>query len=51
VKSHSDDSGVVMPFEIAPVQVALVPVMVGKNDEKIQSYISAVSKMLSPFFR
>ena len=33
IMSHSDDHGLVLPFNVAPVQVALLPLFVNKNPE------------------
>ena len=32
---HSDDKGLVLPPKIAPIQVVIIPVLLGKNDEQI----------------
>ena len=33
IMSHSDDHGLVLPFNVAPIQVALLPLFVNKNPE------------------
>ena len=48
VMTHSDDAGLVLPPRIAPVQVALVPIVKGmdKDPEGTQTVMSLVDKVV-----
>ena len=48
VMTHSDDAGLVLPPAIAPVQVALVPIVKGmdKDPEGTQTVMSLVDKVV-----
>jgi prolyl-tRNA synthetase len=48
VMTHSDDAGLVLPPRIAPVQVALVPIVKGmdKDPEGTQTFMSLVDKVV-----
>jgi prolyl-tRNA synthetase len=43
---HSDDAGLVLPPKIAPIQVVIIPVLLGKNDEGILAKAGEISKSL-----
>jgi len=43
---HSDDAGLVLPPKIAPIQVVIIPVLLGKNDGEILGKASEISKSL-----
>ncbi|WP_316831599.1 proline--tRNA ligase [Pedobacter aquatilis] len=50
IMAHSDDSGLVLPPKLAPVQVVIVPIY--KNDEdlaKITAYVNELSMRLKGF--
>lgn len=35
ISMHGDDNGLVLPYTLAPVQVVIVPILKGKNDNEI----------------
>ncbi|MDH7593663.1 MAG: proline--tRNA ligase [Methanomicrobiales archaeon] len=39
---HGDDRGLVLPHEVAPVQVLIVPVIIGKRREEIMTYANGI---------
>lgn len=39
---HGDDRGLVLPSEVAPVQVLIVPVIIGKRREEIMAYAEGI---------
>jgi prolyl-tRNA synthetase len=43
---HSDDAGLVLPPKIAPIQVVIIPVLLGKNDEEILAKADEITKSL-----
>jgi prolyl-tRNA synthetase len=47
-KTHADEWGLILPFEIAPVQIAFV--LIRKNEELI-NYYQEIYNLLSPFYR
>jgi len=47
---HGDDKGLILPFEVAPVQVVIVPIL-GKKDKEIITYCKKLEKKLSSKFR
>jgi prolyl-tRNA synthetase len=48
VKTHEDEWGVILPFEIAPIQIAFI--LIGKSEELI-SYRQEIYNLLSPHYR
>ncbi len=49
IMTHGDDDGLVLPPDIAPIQVVVVPVVL--NNERVKSEAVRVSKILSDKFR
>lgn len=47
ISIHGDDNGLVLPYSISPVQVVIVPILKGKNDEGV---ILESQKMREVFF-
>lgn len=45
VMAHSDDDGLVLPPSIAPIQVVIVPILVGKDQEKLDMLIERVKEV------
>jgi prolyl-tRNA synthetase len=44
---HSDDKGLRLPFELAPVQVIIIPIVfAGKDNEKVLEFASKIEKQL-----
>lgn len=48
ILTHGDDSGLVLPPQVAPIQVVVIPVT-GKTGEMVTQYVSEVSGTLSDF--
>lgn len=48
VMTHSDDAGLVLPPNVAPVQVVIIPVGRGKaeNDAKVDAFLEKVTGAL-----
>lgn len=46
ISTHGDDKGLVLPFEIAPVQVVVIPIYTVKNKSKIFKYAGEIMKKL-----
>ena len=47
VMTHSDDLGLVLPPNLAPIQVVIVPIY--KNDEQLDAISKVANKMISEF--
>ncbi len=47
VMTHSDDNGLVLPPNLAPIQVVIVPIF--KTDEELEKITSVVNDLLSQF--
>jgi prolyl-tRNA synthetase len=46
VAIHGDDKGLVFPFEIAPVQVMIVPIIKSGQEEKVHAKCESIRSML-----
>lgn len=44
--THGDDKGLVLPFELAPLQIVIIPIYKGENKEKVKSECEKTRKML-----
>lgn len=44
--THGDDQGLVLPPKLAPIKVAIIPVL-GKDDEKVLSYASQIQAAIA----
>ncbi|HET9947226.1 MAG TPA: proline--tRNA ligase [Patescibacteria group bacterium] len=44
--THGDDQGLVLPPKLAPIKVAIIPVL-GKEDKKVLSYASQIKSAIS----
>lgn len=44
--THGDDQGLVLPPKIAPVKVAIIPIL-GKDDEKVRSYTKQIASAIA----
>jgi prolyl-tRNA synthetase len=51
IMSHSDDSGLVLPPRLAPIQVVIVPILFGKEDEKVLARAREIRDLLVPSVR
>ncbi len=49
ILAHGDDKGLVMPPNIAPIEVVVVPILVGDNKEKVLEFSEKVKEELSSF--
>jgi prolyl-tRNA synthetase len=46
IATHGDERGLVLPFELAPVQVVIVPIVKAENREKVMGKCKGVEKQL-----
>ena len=51
VMTHSDDAGLVLPPEVAPVQVVIVPVYKDAEKDKVMAAANELFSQLKPHFR
>jgi prolyl-tRNA synthetase len=51
IMTHGDDFGLVLPPKIAPIQVVIVPILFGKEDDKVLAKARELKELLSPSFR
>ncbi|MCQ2957017.1 MAG: His/Gly/Thr/Pro-type tRNA ligase C-terminal domain-containing protein [Mycoplasmoidaceae bacterium] len=49
IMSHSDDNGIVLPFKIAPIQIAII--VVNANDKATNAYVKTLKKALGDKYR
>lgn len=49
IATHGDNSGLVLPFSIAPIQVVIVPIFVEKNKEKVVKKALELEKKLRSY--
>ncbi|MEW6528625.1 MAG: proline--tRNA ligase [Candidatus Micrarchaeota archaeon] len=48
---HGDNSGLVLPVEIAPVQIVIIPIIKKGNEEKVIAFAKEIQKKISKNFR
>jgi prolyl-tRNA synthetase len=46
ISLHGDDKGLVLPPDVAPVQIVVVPITIGKRKEEVATAASAIEKEL-----
>lgn len=46
ILSHGDDNGLVLPPKLAPIQIIILPILDGKEEQKIKNLIEKISKIL-----
>ncbi len=46
---HSDDKGLVLPFDLAPVQIVIVPILFDKTRDKVIKKCNELKKKLSKY--
>ncbi len=46
ISVHGDNKGLIFPYEVAPLQVVIVPIAKGDDEKKIHEYCKKVEKML-----
>lgn len=51
IMTHGDDSGLALPPKIAPIQVVIVPILYGKDDEKVLNKAKELKQILSEDYR
>ena len=49
IATHGDDSGLVLPFKLAPVQIVIVPIFKDDTKEKVIGKAKDVEKLLSDY--
>ena len=46
---HGDDNGLILPFDVAPVQIVIIPVLFGKEDRLILKKCKEIKEQLSNY--
>jgi len=46
---HGDNNGLIFPFEVAPVQVVIIPILAKKEIKKVKEYSKQVFKLIQKF--
>ncbi len=49
IATHGDGRGLILPFELAPLQIVIVPIYRGENKAKLDKYCAQLAKMLSSY--
>lgn len=49
IMSHSDDNGIILPFSIAPIQIAII--VVNADDKQTNNYVKLLKKTLNDKYR
>ena len=49
IATHGDGRGLVLPFDLAPIQIVIVPIVKGENKEKVLKRCKEVEKQLASF--
>ncbi len=49
IATHGDEKGLVLPFDLAPVQIVIVPIIKGENTEKVMAKCLEVKEKFSQF--
>lgn len=49
IAMHGDEKGLVLPFDLAPVQIVIVPIYKGENQGKVKPECEKVLKMLDDY--
>jgi len=47
IATHGDDKGLILPFDITPLQIVIVPIHKTENREKVMKECEKIKKMLS----
>lgn len=51
ISVHGDDKGLVLPFDIAPVQIVIVPIIKKETEEKVLKKCKEIEKQLSEKYK
>ncbi|MEO0093923.1 MAG: proline--tRNA ligase, partial [candidate division WOR-3 bacterium] len=51
IMTHGDDSGLALPPKVAPIQVVIVPILYGKDDEKVLNKAKELKEILGENYR
>jgi prolyl-tRNA synthetase len=46
ISTHGDDQGLVLPFELAPIQIIIIPIPTKENKEEIEKKAEEIEKLL-----
>lgn len=49
ISTHGDDKGLVLPFQLSPVQIVIVPIYTKKNKAKIMKYSRSIKNKLKNY--
>jgi len=47
ISVHGDDAGLILPFEIAPIQVIIIPILAKKQANKVLNYAEELKTLVS----
>ncbi len=47
IATHGDDKGLILPFDLAPLQIVIIPIYKGENRIKIDSECEKIKKILT----
>jgi prolyl-tRNA synthetase len=51
IATHGDNKGLILPFDLAPLQVVIVPIYKGENQEHVRAECKKVEKILKREFK
>jgi prolyl-tRNA synthetase len=51
IATHGDNKGLILPIDLAPIQVVIVPIYKGENQELVRSECKKVEKLLKKDFK
>jgi len=49
ISTHGDDNGLILPFQVSPTQIVIVPIYTKKNKTKIMKYSKEIKKQLKNY--
>lgn len=49
ISTHGDDKGLILPFEVSPIQVIIIPIYNAENKNKITKYANEIKNRLKQF--
>ena len=51
IATHGDEKGLVLPFELAPIQIVIVPIIKAGNEKKVMKKCKGIEKLLVEKFK
>ena len=49
ISTHGDDKGLVLPFQLSPIQIVIIPIYTKKNKAKIMKYSRSIKNKLKNY--